>query len=300
LRLGRKQAGDLLKQPITGVVLSLRNAKDQPPLDQERLTKILQSSPSIPVAAVIAPAHLADRGISKLPAYITSSPLPIAISVTFQAKGQPAETATVPDDIKMILSAGHVVDLDVPWDAAQAESESEWDGLEEVLGKSVPTVPAGDKPKAIIISNLLPPPHSLTIPIVRLLNHPTYKAYQDHISSLSFNPNVYLKFLPPSWQDPTPLSPGPGASFASTSSSETNNLAKDEWKRRVRMYLGPALDAFGYSRIIFGTSPSPSSSSASTAHDWYVLAREVVAEVGIDQEGVDAIFGGNAKSAYGL
>ena len=40
LEAWEKQAGDLLKQPITGVVLSLRNAKDQPPLDQERLTKM--------------------------------------------------------------------------------------------------------------------------------------------------------------------------------------------------------------------------------------------------------------------
>lgn len=71
-----------------------------------------------------------------------------------------------------------------------------------------------------------------------------------------------------------------------------------EFRLTVRT-VGPAIDAFGISRIIFGTSPSPSSSSASTAHDWYVLAREVVAEIGIDQEGVDAIFGGNAKVVYG-
>lgn len=63
--------------------------------------------------------------------------------------------------------------------------------------------------------------------------------------------------------------------------------------------VGPALDAFGYSRIIFGTSPSPSSTSASNAHDWYTLVREVVAEVVVEQEGVDAIFGKTAQTVYG-
>jgi len=29
------------------------------------------------------------------------------------------------------------------------------------------------------------------------------------------------------------------------------------------------------------------------------MAREAVAELGIDQDGIDAIFGGNAKTLYG-
>ncbi|KAG8962641.1 hypothetical protein FRC03_003955 [Tulasnella sp. 419] len=64
------------------------------------------------------------------------------------------------------------------------------------------------------------------------------------------------------------------------------------------MFLGPALDAFGYSRIIFGSSPSLSSTSSSTPRDWYALAREVLAELGVEQEGIDAIFMNNAKAVY--
>jgi len=201
----------------------------------------------------------------------------------------------------MALSAGHCVDLDVPWNASQAESDSEWDSLEEILGKAVEALPKDTKAKPIVIGNLLPPPHSLTVPIVKLLRHPTYQAYQAHISSLSFIPNTYLKFLPPSWKEPTPPSPGPGATFATTSAEqgEKNNLNKEEWKRRVKMYLGPALDAFGFSRIMFGSSPSPSSAAASTPHDWFTLVKEVVAELAVDQQGIDAIFGGTAKTVYG-
>ncbi|KAG8902330.1 hypothetical protein FRB99_004613, partial [Tulasnella sp. 403] len=127
----KQNAGDLLKKPISGVVLSLHTTRDQPALDEKRLSQLLQPSSGIAITAVIAPTHLADRGISKLPAHITSSPSPIAFAVPF-VKG-----STSPDDIRLILSAGHVVDLDVPWDASQAEDEAEWDALEEVVGKAV-------------------------------------------------------------------------------------------------------------------------------------------------------------------
>ena len=63
--------------------------------------------------------------------------------------------------------------------------------------------------------------------------------------------------------------------------------------------VGPALEAFGYQRIIFGTSPSPESDAKSAVGDWYELVKESLAELGIEQEGVDAIFGGNAKKVYG-
>ncbi|KIO22860.1 hypothetical protein M407DRAFT_114952 [Tulasnella calospora MUT 4182] len=292
-----EQAGDLTRKPISGVVLALHTREGQPPLDEERFNELTQSS-SVPITAIIAPTHLADRGISKLPSYITSSPSPIAFGVSFAPGG------TNPDDIRLILSAGHVVDLDVPWNSQQSESDSEWNALEDFIGKAVNGGAEGSpKPtKAIVISNLLPPPHSLHVPIVKLMKSPVYEKYQEHISSLSFVTNVYLKFLPPHWEDPTPPSPAPFATTSETTGSGVTSQdaqAKDEWKRRVRIYLGPALDAFGYSRIIFGTSPSPSSTSASNAHDWYTLAREVVAEIVAEQDGVDAIFGKNAQTVYG-
>ncbi|KAG8956301.1 hypothetical protein FRC04_004381 [Tulasnella sp. 424] len=292
-----EQAGDLIKKPISGVVLALHTQEGQPPLDEERFNALIQSS-KVPITAIIAPTHLADRGISKLPSYITSSPSPFAFGVSF------APGSTTPDDIRLILSAGHVVDLDVPWNSQQSESDSEWNALEDFIGKAVTggSEDSSKPTKAIVISNLLPPPHSLHVPIVKLMKSTVYQKYQEHISSLSFVPNVYIKFLPPNWEDPTPPSPAPFATTSDTTGPSVTSQdaqAKDEWKQRVRIYLGPALDAFGYSRIIFGTSPSPSSTSASNAHDWYTLAREVVAEVGVEQEGVDAIFGKTAQTVYG-
>ena len=63
--------------------------------------------------------------------------------------------------------------------------------------------------------------------------------------------------------------------------------------------VAPALEAFGYQRIIFGSSSSVSSQEESSAGDWYELARESFAELGLEQEGVDAIFYENAKGIYG-
>ena len=62
--------------------------------------------------------------------------------------------------------------------------------------------------------------------------------------------------------------------------------------------VGPAVEAFGYQRIIFGSSPV--SSEPSNAGDWYEIARESVAELGLEQEDIDAIFYSNAQSVYGL
>lgn len=73
---------------------------------------------------------------------------------------------------------------------------------------------------------------------------------------------------------------------------------KREWKRRIKMYLGPAVEAFGLERIIFGSSPSAFSKSKSRAGDWYELARESLAELGIEQEGIDAVFRNNAIKVY--
>ena len=64
------------------------------------------------------------------------------------------------------------------------------------------------------------------------------------------------------------------------------------------MIVGPAVEAFGYQRILFGSSPSPASVAPSNAGDWYELARESFAELGLEQEDIDAVFGNNAKVAY--
>lgn len=63
--------------------------------------------------------------------------------------------------------------------------------------------------------------------------------------------------------------------------------------------VGPVMEAFGYQRIIFGSSPSGSSTSASLAGDWYEIARESLAELGVEQEAIDAVFCNTAKKVYG-
>lgn len=162
-------------------------------------------------------------------------------------------------------------------------------------------------------ANVLPPPHDLELPIVKLLSHPTYQSYQSHIATLSLFPRVYLSYIPPTWNAPTPPTPLFGQD-ATTASKE-----KKEWKRRIKLYckfapsfvsfhplisvclcppVGPAVEAFGFERILFGSAPSPTSDARSNAGDWYEIAREAFAELGVDQASVDAVFGGNAQRIY--
>jgi len=124
---------------------------------------------------------------------------------------------------------------------------------------------------------------------VKLLTHPFYQSYQSHIATLSLFPRGYLSYMPPAWNMLTPHMPQ-GAAVASK--------AKKEWKRGIKMYLGPAVEAFGFERIVFGSAPSPVSQALSNAGDWYEIAREAFAELGVDQESVDAVFGGNAQRIY--
>ena len=148
------------------------------------------------------------------------------------------------------------------------------------------------------------------------MNHPTYRAYQSHTAALSLFPNLYVKFLPPTWNAPTPPTPQHKESFDTSDSKE-----KKEWKRRIKMYseypfifmlpcersehhlrcaaVGPVLEAFGYGRIIFGSSHSSASTASSNASDWYEIARESFAELGVEQEAIDAVFFLNAKKVYG-
>ncbi|EIM82657.1 uncharacterized protein STEHIDRAFT_63958 [Stereum hirsutum FP-91666 SS1] len=142
------------------------------------------------------------------------------------------------------------------------------------------------------LANILPPPHDLSLAIVKLLSHKTYRFYQSQIATLSLFPSLHLKFLPPAWNAPTPPTPGKEV-------TDEEGKEKKEWKRRIKMYLGPAVEAFGFQRIIFGSAPSTSSSSSSNAADWYEIARESFAELGVEQVDVDNVFGGNAVRVYG-
>lgn len=145
---------------------------------------------------------------------------------------------------------------------------------------------------------------------MKLLTHATYQDYQSQTAALSLYASLAIKLRPPVWGASTPGAPA-GEPTADT-------LDKKEWKRRIKMYsacpcsvsvclgraliaaaVGPALEAFGYERILFGSSPSPSSRAQSDAGDWYELAREAFAELGLEQEDIDAVFAENAKRVYG-
>jgi hypothetical protein len=81
------------------------------------------------------------------------------------------------------------------------------------------------------VANLLPPPHDYNLSIVKLMNHPTYHAYQAQTAALSLFPSVYVKYLPPTWGVATPSTPQPGATTENSGAKEQR-----EWKRRIKMY----------------------------------------------------------------
>ncbi|KZP18695.1 hypothetical protein FIBSPDRAFT_791574 [Athelia psychrophila] len=287
----KKEAGEALEKRIGGVVLSLQGTEEA---DIEKTIAGLESTGDLPVLSVLVPFSLDAAPPSDMPSYVTGSKVPISLSTTFVKNGTESVAA-----LAWALQNSRSVDIDIRSDLAT--NDPLWDGFEDML--TAATKPEeGKKLGSIILSNILPPPHDLTLPIVRLMKHPTYQTYQSHTAALSLFPNCYVKFLPPAWDAPTPSTPAAGASFESSQStvSVQNELEqKDEWKRRIKMYLGPVVEAFGYERIIFGSSHSSASTAQSSAGDWYEIARESFAELGIDQEAVDAVFFNNAKKVYG-
>lgn len=58
------------------------------------------------------------------------------------------------------------------------------------------------------------------------------------------------------------------------------------------------MEAFGLERIIFGSSPSVPGAVKSKPGDWYEIARESLAELGLEQTDIDAVFGNNARVVY--
>jgi len=219
--------------------------------------------------------------------YLSKFPRPIALSVP--VPGGPIPPALVAG-VQWALSSGYPVELIVqnPLQLSTAKSDGEdnpdgtWGYLEELIQK----VQADSNKRAIIVNNVLPPPAPIDLPIVKLLTDTGFIAYQARIASLSLLSNTYLKFIPPPWP-------------SETSDGTIKDTELKEWKRRVKMYLGPAIEAFGDSRIIFGSSPlEPDPKSRISLGDWYAIARESVTELGVEQEGIDGIFAGNARVAY--
>ncbi|KAJ7178428.1 hypothetical protein C8R43DRAFT_973391 [Mycena crocata] len=274
----KKEAGKALAGRIGGVVLSL------PAADPDKFVAALQAKdPGIPILSLMVPFQL-QTAQHELPAYASGLTIPISFSTSFSQA-----TPEAIESLKWALSQGRPVDIDVQ----AALSDSAFEGFEDMLSKAITDLPSVPP---IIISSVLPPPHDLSLSIVKLMKHPTYRAFQSQTAALSLFPELYIKFLPPTWEAPTPATPSDPTSGAS---DDANSKQLKEWKRRVKMYLGPVMEAFGYQRIIFGSSPSPASQSASLAGDWYEIARESLAELGVEQEFIDAVFCENARKVYG-
>jgi len=283
----RSEAGGDLFARTDSLVLSVKDHQQIP-----------QSS-QVAILSAIVPLNLENGIPDPIPAFIeSSSNVPITISTVF-TKSNPHQTAA----IQWALSKRLVVHIDVQCDLINGQQG--WEALEEL----VTSCATSDGKGALVIANIMPPPHTLQIPLVKLLGHPTYLTYQSRIAGISLSPSTYVQFLPPDWNDPTPSTPAPAGAVLSPaaptpvtpSDSQTpviDSKEKREWKRRIKMYIGPVIEAFGFERILFGSSPVSSSSAPSKVADWYELARESFAELGIEQAGIDAIFGGNAKRVY--
>jgi len=281
----KRSMGQALGGRLSGVVLSLPEG--------EGVISRLGLKPDNLLISIAIPFNLEDEQ-QAMPSEVAALPMATSLSTVFsrssldrhaddRASGRAAES------LRWALQRGRPVDIDIQGTLSDALLE----GLEDLLTKAAADV--SDVPP-IVLSNILPPPHDLDLPIVKLMNHPTYVAFQSQVAALSLFSNVYVKYLPPSWDAPTPPTP----STPSGGTSEGNDSQQRmEWKRRIKMYLGPVMEAFGYERIIFGSSPNPASNSPSNASDWYEIARESLAELGIEQEFVDAVFYGNAKKVYG-
>ncbi|KAI0070714.1 hypothetical protein K474DRAFT_1574549, partial [Panus rudis PR-1116 ss-1] len=297
----KKEIGKALEpEKIGGIVVNLTGTPED---EIEKTVKELSaSSSSENIIAILVPFSLENGAPSTTPSYLsTTSNPPVVLATTY--KGPSPKSAAA---LRWALENGFTVDLDIA--ANLREGEGGWEALESLFGEAVPhgsPTPGGK----VILSNLLPPPDDLTLPIVKLLTHSTYQTYQAHVSAISLYANVFIKFLPPAWGQPTPPTPAPKPETKEEEEPQTpaNDSAalpwkdtkeKREWKKRIKMYIGHALEAFGFQRIIFGSSPSPSSHSPSNAGDWYELARESFAELGLEQDDIDAVFYSNAKKAF--
>ncbi|BEI80432.1 hypothetical protein CcaverHIS002_0109610 [Cutaneotrichosporon cavernicola] len=137
-----------------------------------------------------------------------------------------------------------------------------------------------------------PPPPPLTKRSSPLLHSAEYETHCGHLSQLSLHSDVVLKVLPP---------------IVDTHVAGSSPWWEDvhELERVVKMYLGPALEAFGTHRIVFGSQPALAPSDPATVVPvsgaaWYVLLRKCIAELGEESEAMTAIMAKNAEELYNL
>jgi len=247
----------------------------------KELESIKSAAGETSVIAVLVPiVDLSDEGAFIPPSYLASKSAsgPVLVPTVVFTKSDPK----VKKALHWALLEGYTINIDVQCDIRATEGG--WDTLEDLLSSlEDPTSPKKHNAN-IIVSNILPPPDDLSLPIVKLLTHPSYRNYQAHTAALSLYANVFVAYLPPAWGLPTPIQSAP--------------RDRTEWKKRIKMYISPAVEAFGFERIVFGSSPSAAAQTTSNASDWYELARESFAELGIEQEAIDAVFSVNARHIF--
>ncbi|PCH43531.1 hypothetical protein WOLCODRAFT_138416 [Wolfiporia cocos MD-104 SS10] len=270
-----------LGERTASVVLNLQGK--EPSQIEEILQSVRSNAYPLPVLAVLVPLlpSSSPSDVFSPPSYLTpdargegSSLVPV-IEFT-----KPSDTLR--DALAWALAQGLTVNIDVQNDIV--ETEGPWDALEELLTR----VTSQDHPGKIVISNILPPPSDPNLPIVKLLTHASYRAFQAHTAALSLFTGVFVAYRPPAWGAPVPA----GA-------DESARKERAEWKRRIKMYISPIVEAFGYQRIVYASAPSFGANTSSTASEWFSLARESFTELGVEQEAVDAVFAGNARTVFG-
>ncbi|CAK9784317.1 hypothetical protein CC85DRAFT_284854 [Cutaneotrichosporon oleaginosum] len=186
------------------------------------------------------------------------------------------------------------MDLVVPCIAPLTEAG--WERVDEAVNKIdggrekvEMEVAEGTPSRKILVSGLLPPP--LTKRSSPLLHSDEYEMHCGHLSQLSLHSDVVLKALPPIVD--TRVAPAAWWEDA------------HELERVVKMYIGPAIEAFGTHRIVFGSQPAlpptdPAIIVPVSGAAWYALLRKCVSELGEESEAMTAIMGKNAEEVYGL
>ncbi|KAM0755744.1 amidohydrolase 2 [Meredithblackwellia eburnea MCA 4105] len=138
---------------------------------------------------------------------------------------------------------------------------------------------------------------------------PNHAAYITAMFSVALLPNVYLKL--------SGLLDSAAPSLVAVAFEEYRQLVSHiaSLKRRILTFLEPALEAFGDSRIVIGSdwpmfrAKTVRSNSVDTrdieeeaeayAFQLHVY-RQCLVDVGLDGEGLDRVFGLNAKEFYGI
>ncbi|WVR04290.1 hypothetical protein IAU60_001290 [Kwoniella sp. DSM 27419] len=209
-------------------------------------------------------------------------------------------TLAAPPSITNIAKGA--VDIIVP--CTTPLSDKEWDVLEEAVNAldgcwaKPDTADRGDRAGRVVISGILPPP--LTRPSGSLARTDEYELHLARLASLSLHANVYLKALPPV----VDVSADPQGRWWDD---------REELERVLRMYISPAIEAFGTHRLIFGSSPALPLEEVTKASpvpgeveqpipdgEWYSVLRRMISQLGEGQEAMTGVMGGNAAVVYAL